>query len=66
VVILEGPNWGFVVEKSRVLFLDFGAFVIMLGWGLIGIEYFLSIAEWNGVVVMEFPFGFMRLNHVGC
>jgi len=38
----------------------------MLGWGLIGIEYFLSIAEWNGVAVMEFSFGFMRLNHVGC
>jgi hypothetical protein len=57
----------FLVESEfRVLFGNFGAFVIMLGWGLIGIEYFLSIAEWNGVAVMEFSFGFMRLNHVGC
>jgi hypothetical protein len=48
-----------------MVFLGIFGLCCDVGFMLIGIEYSPCIAEWNGMVVMEFPFGFMKVGPCG-
>jgi hypothetical protein len=52
---------GFLVESESRVLLGILGLCCDVGLMLNGIEYSPCIAEWNGMVVMEFPFGFMKV-----